>query len=444
MAEKRKSSKKNNIGKKLALGLIAVISLPILLVGLAGIIIMHLVQNTALNAGVGTIILIVVLAVFVAGSLWPAVAIAGKLKAVIGSMDKIADGSLQLEEPKHNEKNDEISKLLGSANDMVRSFAQIVTGIRRASRELSELSTTFSQSFDTMNEALDQVSGEVASITDNTVSQAEKTQHVQQKVAEIGNAIEVIASNITLLSDSALKMKDCNESAEVIMQQLVEISRQNRQSIDEVQSQTDRTNQSALQIRTATEIIAGIASQTNLLALNASIEAARAGEQGKGFAVVAEEIRTLADQSRESSEQINKIVNELIDNSNVSVDITGKVSEAFEQQNAKIRETETIFTALNHEIESVSTSIQGINSEVGGLNEHKSAIEEKMDSLAAAAETNTTSARDTSEAMNEFEALVEECKNATARITSVVAELDENIRKFNVSSMKEEVEKNMM
>ena len=326
---------------------------------------------------------------------------------------------------------------------MVRNFAQIVTGIRRASRELSELSTTFSQSFDTMNEALDQVSGEVASITDNTVSQAEKTQHVQQKVAEIGNAIEAIASNITLLSDSALKMKDCNESAEVIMQQLVEISRQNRQSIDEVQSQTDRTNQSALQIRTATEIIAGIASQTNLLALNASIEAARAGEQGKGFAVVAEEIRTLADQSRESSEQINKIVNELIDNSNVSVEITGKVSQAFEQQNEKIRETETIFTALNQEIESVSTSIQGINSEVGGLNEHKSAIEEKMDSLAAA-ETNTASARDTSEAMNEFEALVEECKNATARITSVAAELDENIRKFNVSSMKEEVTKNMM
>lgn len=444
MAEKRKTSEKSGVGKKLVLGLIAVISLPILLVGFAGVIIMHLVQNTALNAGVGTIILVVVLAVFVAGSLWLAVAIAGKLKEVIGSMDKIADGSLQLEEPKHNNKNDEISKLLGSANDMVRSFAQIVTGIRRASSELSELSMTFSQSFDTMNEALEQVSGEVASITDNTVSQAEKTQHVQQKVAEIGNAIEVIASNITLLSDSALKMKDCNESAEVIMQQLVEISKQNRQSIDEVQSQTDRTNQSALQIRTATEIIAGIASQTNLLALNASIEAARAGEQGKGFAVVAEEIRTLADQSRESSEQINKIVNELIDNSNVSVEITGKVSEAFEQQNEKIRETETIFTALNQEIESVSTSIQGINSEVSGLNEHKSAIEEKMASLATAAEANTTSAKETSEAMNEFEALVGECKNATVKITSVATELDDNIRKFNVSSMKEEVQKNMM
>ena len=69
MAEKRNSSEKNNVGKKLVLGLIAVISLPILLVGLAGIIIMHLVQNTALNAGVGTVILIVALAVFVAGSM---------------------------------------------------------------------------------------------------------------------------------------------------------------------------------------------------------------------------------------------------------------------------------------------------------------------------------------------------------------------------------------
>ena len=427
MAEKRKSSEKSNIGKKLALGLIAVISLPILLVGLAGIIIMHLVQNTALNAGVGTIILIVVLAVFVAGSLWLAVAIAGKLKAVIGSMDKIADGSLQLEEPKHNEKNDEISKLLGSANDLVRSFAQIVTGIRRASRELSELSTTFSQSFDTMNEALDQVSGEVASITDNTVSQAEKTQHVQQKVAEIGNAIEVIASNITLLSDSALKMKDCNESAEVIMQQLVEISRQNRQSIDEVQSQTDRTNQSALQIRTATEIIAGIASQTNLLALNASIEAARAGEQGKGFAVVAEEIRTLADQSKTATD-IQAICNETKNNishvktcfdqiifflqNDVQTQFTELVQETQDYYQS-IQEIQAIISEIAEESETFVNTVQNIQNQIH-------AISDVPDSDHISSQDILEKARQTEETTQEMSVIVNHNKENALEINNIV------------------------
>ena len=72
-------------------------------------------------------------------------------------------------------------------------------------------------------------------------------------------------------------------------------------------------NQSAQQIREATELITDIAAQTNLLSLNASIEAARAGENGRGFAVVADQIRNLSEQSRQSAERIVQIVNDLLD-----------------------------------------------------------------------------------------------------------------------------------
>ena len=123
-----------------------------------------------------------------------------------------------------------------------------------------------------------------------------------------------------------------------------------------------------------TDIIADISNQTNLLALNASIEAARAGEHGRGFAVVAEQIRTLADQSRESTERINQLVADLMDKANVSVEITEKVSEAVSLQNEKIDQTKEIFTILNGEIGQVGSAIEGISSEVEELKNHSDNI----------------------------------------------------------------------
>ena len=394
--------------------------------------------NVEQSCGERLILLVVILAM-IGGVVAAVRAATGKICFMVKHMEEMGDDHME-QDNALLQRDDALGEMARSANEMITSFAQVVNQIRTATAELEEVSGDFQESFGNMSDSVERVSGKVNSITDNTAAQADKTRDIEQKIMNISQAVETIAQNIDVLVESAGKMKSCNEEAENIMRELVTISKDNSAAVENVRSQTDLTNQSAMQIRTVTEIIAGISSQTNLLALNASIEAARAGEQGKGFAVVAEEIRTLADQSRESSEKINAIVNTLIENSNVSVDITEKVSQAFEEQNKKIHETESIFASLNQEIALVSDSIHGIGTEVDELNEHKNAMEEGIVTLTQTAEENTQSARETLDSMNEVEAIVAQCKSSTNRITNVAKDLVSGIQKVGVKQLKQEVE----
>ena len=395
---------------KLLTALKVISALPVLLFGILGIVLMHLVQNGSMKAMTGTVIIIVLMVI---------------LFAVCGMVLKKTGGK--------------VGEAFGKVKQASEEKVEIIKQIRKATTELEEVSGDFITSFETMTESVGRANEKVSSITNNTESQAEKTENIERVIMNISQAMESIAGNIEVLTQSAKNMKTCNESAENIMKELVAISKENSDSIENVQTQTDLTNQSAMQIGAVTEIIAGISNQTNLLALNASIEAARAGEQGKGFAVVAEEIRTLADQSRESSQKINEIVETLIQNSNISVDITKKVSEAFEKQNEKISETESIFASLNEEIELVSDSIHGIGGEVEELNHHKDSMNEGIVSLTQTAEENTGSAKETLDSMNEVEMLVSQCEETTNKVTLVVKELIEAIQKFDIDKLKKEV-----
>ncbi len=135
--------------------------------------------------------------------------------------------------------------------------------------------------------------------------------------------------------------------------------------------------------------------------------------------MVAEQIRTLADQSRESTERINQLVADLMDKANVSVEITEKVSEAVSLQNEKIDQTKEIFTILNGEIGQVGSAIEGISSEVEELKNHSDNIETETVSLKEFAAQNAESAQITIEHMNELDSTVSKCNAATERVVGV-------------------------
>lgn len=424
-----------SLGKKLV-GVLAVV-LVVLIAWQA--IILKLLENHIINTMVALILTIIVFAVMIGIIAITLKSVIEPIKMALSGQKPDEDSKMAIRAQKIAARQDDIGKMFREVQGSVGSFAQVIAGIRNATEELEAVTEEFQRMFSNMENSVNETNSAVEVIAENTMSQSNHTLDMKDKIDAIGTTIDYISTNISNLTQSVQTLSEYNDSVDEIMQELMSINEKNGESIENVRQQTELTNSSAQQIRKAAEIIAGISNQTNLLALNASIEAARAGEHGSGFAVVAEEIRVLADQSKESTEQINNVVNELISNSEVSVATTQEVSEAFAVQSEKVNDTVSIFKSLHSEIKKVRGSIEEINQEVGALETHKNVIESGIDALSEAAEQNSSNAQVTTENLAGFQITVQECGNKTERVVGVTDELVGYIRQFDAENVREKM-----
>ena len=415
--------------KKLLTALALIISLPVLAVGVWAALITILVSKS----GMLSIILICVGAfIGYATSLIVAKLAADVVYKFLSNVSNIADGTVSLDDltVPISQNNGKVNEIMQTVNEIAVSYAKVISSIEHATAELGEVTENFNSLFLEMTTAEEDMSSNVNAISENIISQADRMQMITSELDSVSQEIEHISSNVENLTASADNMQECNQSVETYISELIKLNRENSESIEKVREQTELTNKSAMNIRTATEIIASISNQTNLLALNASIEAARAGEAGKGFAVVAEEIRKLADQSKESTEQINESVNELIDNAQFSVEITQKVTTSFAEQTEKINFTSNLFQSLRTEVRQVAAAISEIESKIHILNDNKTSILSKVQDVSDFSNENEESAKTTLENVYHFEQIISQCRDATDHVTSVSNALIHNIRKL--------------
>ena len=356
------------------------------------------------------------------------------LMKVVGNLNSVAEGELQLQvSQKILHRSDEVGKIARSVHSVVVGFSQIVVAIQKSMREMNEFTGQFTDNFETINQSISSINTAVNDIAEGVTQQAADTQRVSESMNDMNQALNNTADSVIALSCSAVSMKENNDTVDSTLNDLFEISTRTKSSVDEVQKQTNLTNESVQAIQAATDIIAGIANQTNLLSLNASIEAARAGEMGRGFAVVAEEIRGLADQSRESADRIRGIVETLIENSNHSVEVMDNVVGEIYQQNQKLEVTRDAFAQLNEEVMRVVDEINAISGELDRIEQYKNGVLERIDVLSEISQNNAASTEETAATMDQLAVIVEDCKNATGDLVVIANELTSSAKMFKLS-----------
>jgi methyl-accepting chemotaxis protein len=219
--------------------------------------------------------------------------------------------------------NDEIGELSEGINVFVETLQGIMNDLSVNSKAIDDTVATVVQKVDESNNSacdisavMEQLAASMEEVSSSMQTTNEGTQNVHENVSSIASSATDILSYSNEMSVRATQLK---ESAEMNKNEITNVV----SSIETSMRTAIENSASVSKVQSLTDDILSISSQTNLLALNASIEAARAGEAGKGFAVVAEEIRQLADSSRETANKIQNInsmvvtsVNELITSSN--------------------------------------------------------------------------------------------------------------------------------
>lgn len=329
-------------------------------------------------------------------------------------------------------RKDEIGDLERSIIKIGNNLKNIIKEVGKSAREVAASSKELKINSQQSSQAVDGVAKTISEIAERTYEQAQSAGESFEKSNDLSYIILEDIKNLKEMTNSTNEVSKLVDSGLDIVQILSKKTKESSDANKEVHQNILKSNNSSKKIEEASKLIMDIADKTNLLALNAAIEAARAGEHGRGFAVVAQEIRKLAEQSKQSTKIIDKIVNELRKDNVEVVGTMENLIKIYEDQVDSVVLTKDKYMEISEAIKASEDKVKILNESSKRIDEMRLEVEDRIRRLADMAEENSLSAKEVSQAMEEQTASIEEITRASETLDTLAQDLHILVGRFKV------------
>ncbi len=352
------------------------------------------------------------------------------LQDTVNGLKKVEEGDLTVQFT--TKRKDEFKQLTNSMNQMLGGIRGLIQDTSDFGETVNDMSANLAEKTVDINESMQQVLMAVEEVAEGTQSQASETENSNQKMISLSENLTDISAQTEAMQEMADNVMRSVEDGNRIMEVLNEKSDTTAEITKELSEEIAEVAKRSKEIHGIIGVINGIAEQTNLLSLNASIEAARAGEAGRGFSVVAEEIRKLAEQSKESANQIKLIVEGITETTN-KTSRSAKVTESMMQEQVEaLKDTISIFKDINEATIELVDKLHAAGSSMDQIMVEKEDVADSLQNIAAISEQAAASVQEINATLSEEMMTITHLAEDAENLKGQMEVMNSSMEKFRV------------
>ncbi|MCY6484876.1 methyl-accepting chemotaxis protein [Clostridium aestuarii] len=344
----------------------------------------------------------------------------------------IAEGEGDLTKRLEILSNDEVGGLACQFNNFIEKLYDIIANVKESANITTENAKSIAKATEETNASINDVAKTIEELASSATDQAQEANNSSEKIVKFGNEITTVTQAANLIKAFTGDVQKVGKEGLDDINDLSIKFNQNNEITQLLNDSVESLDTKSTSVNIITNAIKTVADQTNLLALNAAIEAARAGDAGKGFAVVAEEIRKLAEQTTDSTQEIETIINDIqkeISNTKNNVEQNNSI---FEESTRSFKKTASAFDKIVMKLEKVVKEIDKLSNSINNVDTEKQLIISNMESIATIAQSSAAATEEVSAAVEEQAVTIANMAETAADLRNIADKLELEMNKFKL------------